>query len=242
MASPAPNPGGGISSAPTPQAVLRPHASLARRIPAYLIDIIIGFSMMMAAGYTARFPFAYGLLTPIQPTDPLSLWNSLGVGLKLAVLLAYVLAMGPIYFALFESSPWQATFGKRLLTIHVTGDEGQRVSLARSSGRWITRFFIGLFGGSLVSIITIAVTENRKAIHDYLAHTLVLKGRPASGGSLGAWRLVAAFGLPFLVTVGIYIAVLIAPSSPQARVHCASVASCIGSRSTAVETEIPPPR
>jgi uncharacterized RDD family membrane protein YckC len=187
-------------------------------MPAYFIDVIIGFSVMMAAGCTARIPFAYGLLTPMQPTDPLTLWNSLGVGLKLAVLLSYVLAMGPIHFALFESSPWQATFGKRLLTIHVTGDEGQRVSLARSSGRWIVRFFLGLFGGSLVSIITIAVTENRKAIHDYSAHTLVRKGRPVSGGSLGAWRLVAAFGLPFLVTVGIYMAVLTAPSSPQTRI------------------------
>jgi uncharacterized RDD family membrane protein YckC len=218
MASPAPNPGGGISSAPIAQTVPRPYASLALRMPAYFIDVIIGFSVMMAAGYTVRILLAYGLRTPVQPTDPLTLWNSLGVGLRLAVLLSYVLAMGPIYFALFESSPWQATFGKRLLTIHVTGDEGQRVSLARSSGRWIARFFFGLFGGSLVSIITIAVTQNRKAIHDYSAGTLVLKGRPASGGSLGAWRLIAAFGLPFLVTVGIYMAVLSPPSSPQTRI------------------------
>lgn len=217
MASPAPIPGGGISSAPIAQPVPRPYASLARRLPAYIIDVIICFSVIMAAGFTARILFAYGLLTPVPPTDPVTLWNSLGVGLQFVVVLSFVLAMGPIYSALFESSPWQATFGKRLLTIYVTGDDGQRVSLARSSGRWIGRFFCGLFGGSFVSLITIAVTDDRKALHDYLAHTLVLKGRPASGGSLGVWRLVVAFGLAFLGILGMYMAAFSAPSSPQAR-------------------------
>jgi uncharacterized RDD family membrane protein YckC len=211
MASPAPNSGGGISPAPIAQPVPRPYAGLPRRVAAYLIDMIIGFSVIMAAGFTARILFAAGFLTPVQPTDPVTLWHSLGVGLQLTVLLAYVLAMGPIYFALFESSPWQATFGKRLLTIHVTGDDGQRVSLARSSGRWIARFVCSWFAGSLVSIVLIPTTENHKALHDYLAHTLVLKGRPALGGSFGAWRFVVAFGLALLGILGMYIAILSAP-------------------------------
>jgi uncharacterized RDD family membrane protein YckC len=185
-----------------------PYAALAHRVGAYVIDLIIAFSVMMAAGFTARILFAAGLVTPVQPTDPVSLWASLSGGLKLAVLLAYVLAMGPIYFALFESSPWQATFGKRLLTIYVTGDDGQRVTLARSSSRWIARFGCGLFGGSLASIILIATSDNRKAVHDYIAHTRVLKGRPSPGGSLGAWRLLAAFGLEFLGILGMYLTAL----------------------------------
>jgi len=162
----------------------------------------------MAAGFSARILFAAGLVTSVQPTDPVTLWNSLGIGLKLVVLFAYVLATGPIYFALFESSPWQATFGKRLLTIHVTGDDSQRISLARSSIRWIARFVCSWFGGSLVSIVLVATTQNRKALHDYLAHTLVLKGRPDLGGSFGMWRLVLAFGLAFLWILGMYIAIL----------------------------------
>jgi uncharacterized RDD family membrane protein YckC len=177
-------------------------------VAAYVIDLIIAFSVMMAAGFTSRILFAAGLVTPVPPTDPVSLWASLSAGLKLAVLFAYMLAMGPIYFALFESSPWQATFGKRLLTIYVTGDDGQRVTLARSSIRWISRFVCGLFGGSLASIILIATSDNRKAIHDSIAHTRVLKGRPAPGGSLGAWRILAAFGLQFLGILGMYLSAL----------------------------------
>ena len=206
--NPAPNPGAVRPFPPTAQTLSLPYAGLGRRVAAYVIDLIIAFSVMMAAGFTSRILFAAGLVTPVPPTDPVSLWASLSAGLKLAVLFAYMLAMGPIYFALFESSPWQATFGKRLLTIYVTGDDGQRVTLARSSIRWISRFVCGLFGGSLASIILIATSDNRKAIHDSIAHTRVLKGRPAPGGSLGAWRILAAFGLQFLGILGMYLSAL----------------------------------
>jgi uncharacterized RDD family membrane protein YckC len=220
MASPAPNPGAPNLGAPslgapslgevrpfppTAQTLSVPYAALGHRVAAYVIDLIIVFSVMMAAGFTSRIVFAAGIVTEAPPTDPVSLWASLSAGLKLAVLLAYVLTMGPIYFALFESSPWQATFGKRLLAIYVTGEDSQRVSLARSSRRWIARFVCGLFGASLASIILIATSDNRKAVHDYIAHTRVLKGRPTPGGSLGAWRLLAAFGLEFLGILGMYL-------------------------------------
>jgi hypothetical protein len=120
MASPVPNPATNLGAVhpfpPMAQTLSLPYAALVHRVAAYVIDLIIAFSVMMAAGFASRILFAAGLVTPVPPTDPVSLWASLSAGLKLAVLFAYMLAMGPIYFALFESSPWQATFGKRLLT------------------------------------------------------------------------------------------------------------------------------
>jgi uncharacterized RDD family membrane protein YckC len=205
MASSAQNLGEVQPFPPIAQPLSVPYAALGARLAAYLVDMIVAFCLLMAAGFAARILFAAGLATPLPPTDPVSLWASLGIGLKLVVLFAYVLAMGPIYFSLFESSRWQATFGKRLLGVYVTGDDGQRVSLARSSSRWLARFFCSWFGGSLVSIILIAITQNRKALHDYIAHTRVLKGRPTSGGSLEVWRLLAAFGLQFLGIVCMYL-------------------------------------
>jgi hypothetical protein len=40
--------------------------------------------------------------------------------------------------------------------------------------------------------------KDKKALHDYVAKTLVVRGRPVPGGSIEAWRVVAAFGIPFV--------------------------------------------
>ena len=117
MASPAPNLGEVHPLPPIAPALAVPYADLASRVGAYIVDMIVAFCISMAAGFTARLLFAAGLVTEVPPTDPVSLWASLGITLKLVVVFSFVLAMGPIYFSLFESSPWQATFGKRLLRV-----------------------------------------------------------------------------------------------------------------------------
>ncbi len=132
----------------------------------------------------------------------------LGVVAKLCIIFGFVLSMGPIYFILCEASAWQATFGKRLLKIYVTDDGRKRISIMRSLGRWLTRWFCGWFGGNFLSLITIAVTGNRKAIHDFLGGTLVLQGRPPDEGPLEPWRIAAAFGFPFVWLMGTFMATM----------------------------------
>ena len=181
-----------------------PFASLPRRIAAYLLDILIAFAVMVPVAITMRLFRAIGVWTPAGG-DPVTLWTSLGVGPKLLVILAYIILMGPLYFILFHASPWQATFGKRLLKVYVADDSGQRISLARSCGRWFAMWLLGWFGGSLVSLITIAASMNKKALHDMLAGTLVLNGRQAGGESLEPWRVLVAFGVPFVWLIATYM-------------------------------------
>jgi uncharacterized RDD family membrane protein YckC len=45
-----------------------------------------------------------------------------------------------LYFALFESSAWQATPGKRRIGLRVVTESGQRVGLPRALGRIILKF------------------------------------------------------------------------------------------------------
>lgn len=45
-----------------------------------------------------------------------------------------------LYFALFECSPWQATWGKRKMGLPVTTTHGKRLSLARSLLRSLMKF------------------------------------------------------------------------------------------------------
>jgi len=77
------------------------------------------------------------------------------------------------YFALFESSPWQATLGKKAFRIKVTDMEGRRLNVLRTSLRHFCKvisqftFFIGF--------AMAAFTPRRQALHDLLSRCLVLR-------------------------------------------------------------------
>ena len=172
-----------------------------------MVDILIALSVVLVTAIVMRILRAIGFWTPAVQ-DPEQAWRALGVVAKLCIIFASVLSMGPIYFVVCEASAWQATFGKRLLKIYVTDDGRKRITLMRSLGRWLSRWFCGWFGGNFLSLITITVTGNRKAIHDFLGGTLVLRGQPPDEDSLEPWRIAAAFGLPFVWLMGTFMATL----------------------------------
>lgn len=88
-----------------------------------------------------------------------------------AFILIYVL-----YFSLLHASRLQASLGKLAVGIHITNLRGQRISMARS----IERSFASLlsimlgFGGYMLIMLTV----NRTALHDWIAGSIVVHGRP----------------------------------------------------------------
>lgn len=77
-----------------------------------------------------------------------------------------------IYFAMMESSPTQATLGKRVMGIIATDGKGQRLSFGQASGRY--------FAGA-ISYITLYIgyalagwTTRKQALHDLIADTCVV--------------------------------------------------------------------
>jgi hypothetical protein len=84
-------------------------AGLGRRIAAYLLDLLIAFSVLLLVAISMRVFRAVGVWTPDGTEDPVEIWRALGVGAKLLVVSAYVLSGGPVYFILFHASPWQAS-------------------------------------------------------------------------------------------------------------------------------------
>ncbi|MDE3170255.1 MAG: RDD family protein [Acidobacteriota bacterium] len=107
----------------------------------------------------------------ISPDNPKAVFNT-GNPQVLAINLLVLMAEW-CYFGLLESSPWQASVGKRLLGLYVTDQQGKRVSFARASGR---------FWGMYLSTLTIGIgylmagfTPRKQALHDLLAKCLVLK-------------------------------------------------------------------
>jgi uncharacterized RDD family membrane protein YckC len=82
-----------------------------------------------------------------------------------------------IYATAFQCSPARATLGMQLMDLHVTDLNGDRISFARATGRYFA---------TLLSIVTFGVgyllqlfTSRRQTLHDLLAGTVVVRGRPA---------------------------------------------------------------
>jgi uncharacterized RDD family membrane protein YckC len=104
-----------------------------------------------------------------------------------------------IYFIAMESSPWQATLGKRLVGIYVTDLQGERVSFLRSLGRSMAKGISAMV--LYIGFLMAAFTGRKQGLHDMLASCLVLR-TPSS--STGRW--VGAFVASYVVLIGMLVA------------------------------------
>lgn len=81
--------------------------------------------------------------------------------------------VGPwLYEAFMLSSEWQATVGKRAMSVAVTGINGQRISFARATGRHFAKYISVCTLG--IGFIMAAFTSRKQALHDMIAETLVI--------------------------------------------------------------------
>ena len=78
-----------------------------------------------------------------------------------------------LYYALFESSTWQATPGKRVLGLLVTDMQGRPISFPRASARFFGKILSVLI--LMIGYIMAGFTAKKQALHDILADSLVLR-------------------------------------------------------------------
>ncbi|MBL1376569.1 RDD family protein [Zobellella iuensis] len=130
-----------------------------RRLFAYLIDVLL---MALPIGLLLSW-----LLDP-------SLADPGEVDFQRAESL-YGLVFWWLYFALLQSSPWQATLGKKLLGMKVTDAQGRRLSFVRAS----VRYLASLLSGALLMLGFLMIPFNRKkrGLHDFIAGTQVIRNR-----------------------------------------------------------------
>ncbi len=105
------------------------------------------------------------------PPDPVIIASMLSV---LFTFIAAALLVTWLYYAYLESSDWQATVGKRVMSIYVTSLTGQPITFLHATGRYFSKIVTGLipFG---IGYIMAGFTERRQALHDMIAGTLVLR-------------------------------------------------------------------
>jgi len=165
--APAPSPSEREYTAPfvTPAAV--PAAQLAqiaryagfwRRFAAYWIDWFIFFAIELFIAAARGVP-----LSARQSMEPAEVAKGLLIGLLI----------GWLYAATFESSPWQATIGKRAMDIYVTNLKGHRLNFLQASGRFFGKVVSAIILG--IGFFMIAFTERKQGLHDLLAGCLVVR-------------------------------------------------------------------
>ncbi|WP_338241012.1 RDD family protein [Aurantiacibacter hainanensis] len=149
------------------------------RVAAYLIDIIVlGISITVLQTLTG-IDFGVDLDAALAPTGVEPEGAS-----PLGSLLNFII--GIAYFAGLESSSWQATVGKKVLGLVVVDDGGNRISFLRGVGRYLAKILSALI--LLIGYIMVAFTAKKQGLHDMLASTLVIKGKPGEHATAGVFE------------------------------------------------------
>jgi uncharacterized RDD family membrane protein YckC len=152
------------------------------RVVAYLID-----SLILTIPFTAiSVIWGIFLVTVLKGTGDLQHFSAtsdsthqispaVGVAIALSelVFFALILLGTWLYFAMLESGPRQATFGKRALGLQVTDLSGQRIGFGQASGRFFGKIISGMT--MYIGYIMAGFTERKQALHDMLAGTLVIR-------------------------------------------------------------------
>jgi uncharacterized RDD family membrane protein YckC len=136
------------------------------RFLAYLLDAIL---INIALGIIAAVVGA-----SMIPADPAKIDPEEFIA-QMGPLQLVALAVSWLYFALMESSARGATVGKMILGLRVVDERGQRISFLRATGRFFAKFISAII--LLIGYIMAAFTDRKRALHDMIAGTLVVKIR-----------------------------------------------------------------
>ena len=162
------------------------YASFFKRFIAHLVDVILVHLLIAMLIIPVALMFVSGgVLSRCISIEP---WNitpgahpleilEMGVDMiPLLFIVMWVLIFSSLYwlyFAIFESSPRQATPGKMMLGLFVTDIQGRRISFLRALGRTLGKVLSKAF--CYLGYILALFTDRSQALHDLLANTLVLE-------------------------------------------------------------------
>lgn len=154
---------------PLPQTVVvKPkthYAGFWLRALAYLFDTIL-VSLLLALAASFR-PSAFVIFPNPGATSALAIPQLTRLAMAITIPMVW------LYYAIFESSSWQATPGKRVLHLYVTDLYGRPISFARATIRHFGKIISGLT--FMVGYFLAGFTARKQALHDLLASCLVLR-------------------------------------------------------------------
>ena len=132
------------------------------RVLAYIID-----AMILQFASTVLVLAGVGALLGIGGAGDAVL------GAGVIAIYVLMLVLNWLYFAIMESSRWQATLGKQALNMVVTGESGERIGFGRATGRYFAKILSSLI--FLVGFCMVGWTQRKQGLHDMIAGTLVYR-------------------------------------------------------------------
>jgi uncharacterized RDD family membrane protein YckC len=145
-----------------------PPAGFWIRFVAYIVDgFILGLGVMLLGG------IVFGLIVAIAGTNPdeVVYWIAF-----IFVLLAYFVGAW-LYEALLTSGPRGATFGKQAVGVRIVRADGAPLSFGRATGRHFLKVVVTPMVPLAIGYLLAAFTSGKRALHDFMADTLVIKVR-----------------------------------------------------------------
>lgn len=134
-------------------------ASFGLRLIAFLLDLIIGSIIAVIVFFV--FSHLLNLLT------------LLGGELYFIVMSGLIIAYWWIYFTLLETSPKQATYGKRIVGLKVVDINGGKLDIWQATARFFMKSLSALILG--IGFLQIIFSPKNQSLHDKLIKTYVIK-------------------------------------------------------------------
>jgi uncharacterized RDD family membrane protein YckC len=145
-----------------------PYGGFWIRLLAYIVDWILLNVVVSIIAFLLGLPIGLGAAgIGANPHATRAIGGLLGAGLGFL--------SSWLYFAILESSSWQATIGKKALNLVVTDEAGGRISFGQATGRYFSKILSGLILG--FGFLMIAWNDRKQGLHDKIAGTLVYKAR-----------------------------------------------------------------
>ena len=146
-----------------------PPAGFWIRFVAYMID---GLIMTAAAAILVGVFVGFVILTD-ESVDHEELAAPLIIAAILLVIALIVINW--LYEALMTSSPRGATLGKMALGLRIVRFDGAQLSFGRATARHFAKYMVTPMVPLAIGYIMAAFTNRKRALHDILADTLVIK-------------------------------------------------------------------
>lgn len=154
------------------------YANFFHRWAALMIDqwVLSITALTVVASIAAAVYFSAGFSFEKDP-------DSVGI-FMVSCVFAYMflyIGLSGSYHIYFETSSRRGSWGKQFLGLVVSTDQGEPLSKSTAALRWFSAALSHL--SQNIGFLIAAFTEKRQALHDFLAHTLVLERDAASVGA-----------------------------------------------------------
>jgi uncharacterized RDD family membrane protein YckC len=146
-----------------------PPAGFWIRFLAYIVDgFILALALIVIGGVIVGLVIALG--GPSEASEA-----AIGVGIVFGLLIYFV--VGWLYEALLTSGPHGATLGKQAVGVRIVRADGAPLSFGRATGRHFLKILVTPMVPLAIGYMLAGWTKGKRALHDFMADTLVIKTR-----------------------------------------------------------------